>query len=148
MRWWFSGRILACHAGDRGSIPRQRIRFYILLNNIKFEEMELKCFQINFKHIFDLVHNELKWHLLLLKWLSDSPTQIVLWTCSRNTFREHSHMMLWFRILMFLPPGPDSNQGTDWIIDTKKFDVVVLNSIFYKWSIFIVQKNLELFLSY
>ena len=23
-RWWFSGRILACHAGDRGSIPRQR----------------------------------------------------------------------------------------------------------------------------
>ena len=21
--WWFSGRILACHAGDRGSIPRQ-----------------------------------------------------------------------------------------------------------------------------
>ena len=21
-RWWFSGRILACHAGDRGSIPR------------------------------------------------------------------------------------------------------------------------------
>ena len=24
LRWWFSGRILACHAGDRGSIPRQR----------------------------------------------------------------------------------------------------------------------------
>ena len=24
-RWWFSGRILACHAGDRGSIPSQRI---------------------------------------------------------------------------------------------------------------------------
>ena len=23
-RWWFSGRILACHAGDRGSIPRRR----------------------------------------------------------------------------------------------------------------------------
>ena len=23
--WWFSGRILACHAGDRGSIPRQCI---------------------------------------------------------------------------------------------------------------------------
>ena len=23
-RWWFSGRILACHAWDRGSIPRQR----------------------------------------------------------------------------------------------------------------------------
>ena len=22
---WFSGRILACHAGDRGSIPRQCI---------------------------------------------------------------------------------------------------------------------------
>ena len=24
--WWFSGRILACHAGDRGSIPRQSIQ--------------------------------------------------------------------------------------------------------------------------
>ena len=24
LRWWFSGRILACHAADRGSIPRQR----------------------------------------------------------------------------------------------------------------------------
>ena len=24
---WFSGRILACHAGDRGSIPRQCTRF-------------------------------------------------------------------------------------------------------------------------
>ena len=24
-QWWFSGRILACHAGDRGSIPRQCI---------------------------------------------------------------------------------------------------------------------------
>ena len=24
LRWWLSGRILACHAADRGSIPRQR----------------------------------------------------------------------------------------------------------------------------
>ena len=33
MRRWFSVRILACHAGDRGSIPRQRKRneFGILL---------------------------------------------------------------------------------------------------------------------
>ena len=31
-RWWFSGRILACHAGDRGSIPRQR-RTFLKLNS-------------------------------------------------------------------------------------------------------------------
>ena len=24
LHWWFSGRILAYHAGDRGSIPGQR----------------------------------------------------------------------------------------------------------------------------
>ena len=27
---WFSGRILACHAGDRGSIPRQCTVFLII----------------------------------------------------------------------------------------------------------------------
>ena len=34
-RWWSSGRILACHAGDRGSIPRQRrtsLQFRLLLS--------------------------------------------------------------------------------------------------------------------
>ena len=29
LRWWFSGRILACHAGDRGSIPRQRKTMFL-----------------------------------------------------------------------------------------------------------------------
>ena len=32
---WFSGRILACHAGDRGSIPRQ-CTFYIDLQKLIF----------------------------------------------------------------------------------------------------------------
>ena len=27
-RWWFRGRILACHTGDLGSIPLQRIYHY------------------------------------------------------------------------------------------------------------------------
>ena len=31
--WWFSGRILACHAGDRGSIPRNPI-FVFYMNAI------------------------------------------------------------------------------------------------------------------
>ena len=34
-RWWFSGRILACHARDRGSIPWQRtslLFFYWIFN--------------------------------------------------------------------------------------------------------------------
>ena len=26
--WWFSGRILACHVRDLGSIPSQCSRFY------------------------------------------------------------------------------------------------------------------------
>ena len=32
---WFSGRILACHAGDRGSIPRQ-CTFYINVKKAYF----------------------------------------------------------------------------------------------------------------
>ena len=31
-RWWFSGRILACHAGDQGSIPRQRNSLLVFFN--------------------------------------------------------------------------------------------------------------------
>ena len=34
-RWWFSGRILACHAGDRGSILRQRRVFYVSHDHLK-----------------------------------------------------------------------------------------------------------------
>ena len=30
--WWFSGRILACHAGGPGSIPGQCIRFLCFLH--------------------------------------------------------------------------------------------------------------------
>ena len=32
--WWFSGRILACHAGDRGSIPRQCNSLFFYMNAI------------------------------------------------------------------------------------------------------------------
>jgi hypothetical protein len=28
--WWFSGRMLACHAGGPGSIPGQCIYFYLI----------------------------------------------------------------------------------------------------------------------
>ena len=31
---WFSGRILACHAGDRGSIPRQCICHFVTISEI------------------------------------------------------------------------------------------------------------------
>ena len=29
LRCWFSGRIVACNAGDRGSIPRQRKTMFL-----------------------------------------------------------------------------------------------------------------------
>ena len=29
LRWWFSGRILVCRAGARGSIPRQRKTMFL-----------------------------------------------------------------------------------------------------------------------
>ena len=37
--WWFSGRILACHAGGPGSIPGQCINFSFLspLLNLRFK---------------------------------------------------------------------------------------------------------------
>ena len=41
--WWFSGRILACHAGDRGSIPRQCKLFFIS----NTYQVLCKCFSSN-----------------------------------------------------------------------------------------------------
>ena len=34
--WWFSGRILACHAGGPGSIPGQCILFFIFVLFFRF----------------------------------------------------------------------------------------------------------------
>ena len=39
--WWFSGRILACHAGGPGSIPGQCISFWY--REIKYIENDMKC---------------------------------------------------------------------------------------------------------
>ena len=39
--WWFSGRILACHAGGPGSIPGQCISFWH--RKIKYHENGMKC---------------------------------------------------------------------------------------------------------
>ena len=36
--WWFSGRILACHAGGPGSIPGQCIAFYFVCPLCFFQE--------------------------------------------------------------------------------------------------------------
>ena len=36
LRWWFSGRILACHAGDRGSTANAKTKF---LNKYHCDEM-------------------------------------------------------------------------------------------------------------
>ena len=38
--WWFSGRILACHAGGPGSIPGQCISFWY--REIKYNENDMK----------------------------------------------------------------------------------------------------------
>ena len=52
---WFSGRILACHAGDRGSIPRQ-CRIFKLLQNVQirgFYTTSEKCQRCIDKYIDD-----------------------------------------------------------------------------------------------
>ena len=52
---WFSGRILPCHAGDRGSIPRQ-CRIFKLLQNVQirgFYTTSEKCQRCKDKYIHD-----------------------------------------------------------------------------------------------
>ena len=39
-RWWLNGRVLACHVGDRASIPRQATIMYFLMNDYKLENNE------------------------------------------------------------------------------------------------------------
>ena len=48
--WWFSGRILACLAGDRGSIPRQwqlSTDIVLIATNNEIDKLSIiipKCF--------------------------------------------------------------------------------------------------------
>ena len=55
MRWWFSGRILAFHAGDRGSIPRQRKRneFRIILCPERLQLLDI------YQNISGIFHNHI-----------------------------------------------------------------------------------------
>jgi hypothetical protein len=48
MRWWFSGIITACHAVDRGSIPRQR-------NFLFFLDIIFSCLTSSIIGIFPII---------------------------------------------------------------------------------------------
>ncbi len=63
MRRWFSGRILACHAGGPGSIPGRRItfaEFHSKLNNLIelniCSEKTILNFPSNSNHLEILFH--------------------------------------------------------------------------------------------
>ena len=50
--WWFSGRILACHAGGPGSIPGQCIRFlYFLHYSCRCDKFRIIFIPILYYHI-------------------------------------------------------------------------------------------------
>ena len=44
--WWFNGRILACHVGDRGSIPRQcRLKYARVKSHYQKLKYRMKRFK-------------------------------------------------------------------------------------------------------
>ena len=56
LHWWFSGRILACHAGGPGSIPGQcRVLFRICMEMVAFLEKEKKR-QVNANLKSEIAH--------------------------------------------------------------------------------------------
>ena len=98
MHWWFSGRILACHAGGPGSIPGQ-CTIILIFFFFTFSSIKLAAQPVHDNLIFFSLHSQvLSWQIFLIIYFNKA----LFFDLSICQFVLLSFWRLWYNRIMMV----------------------------------------------